>query len=898
MELMPGATLKDLVEQQGPLAPAQAVTLILDVMEGLQEAHQNGVIHRDVKPSNCFLQADGRVKIGDFGLSKSLTAASHLTRTGTFLGTPLFASPEQVRGEAVDHQSDVYSVAATLYYLLTGKAPFESVDAAITLARLVSDPAPPMRSVRPDLPAALDRVVLRGLERPRDRRWRSLEALRAALLPFVPSRLSIGGMGIRLVAYLIDVLVLMPFTWVLVVFALAGSGRAPLDSLDHWLAQVLPALCYLAYYGVLEGLWGCSLGKRWLRLRVCRMEGMDPPGAGRGLLRAFFWNVCLNGPSLAYHWVYSSADLAANPVLVFLTPLPLLAGIILVLCTMRARNGYRGPYEFLSGTRVVQLPWPSRRRIYQSRDFDRSLVQPQGLPAQVGPFAVQGALCWSPATRVLLAEDKALGRKVWLWLRPLSAPPLSAVRREVGRATRLRWLSTGGHEDFLWDAFLAPTGTLVGDLAERVGPLNWADTRPLLELLTEELAVAAADGTLPTLLTVEQVWVQPNGRLHLLDMPLRDAGTVPGSQTTDTDPARALAVLGQVAVLLLEGRLRPAAAPARPVRAPVPRHAETFLKRLVGGGEPYTHILQFQAALAATHDQPAEVSRSRRAVHLVFLTLLLLCGSGCCLMPIFVSPGNARLTILAFQIPEASRTLTQLDTAAGRDLVAGLLNPAPTGPLAAVAQWHEDKVLGDRLREKLSSWHQELEARRKALSWSSNLLFAMNDAGPKQDDTRKVLWQTNHLRTMARSLLETDQKRERQMSLAMVWVALTMLAIWPAVWVIWAFATRGGLSYGLAGIALARTTGGRPSRWRCAWRSLLFWTPLFGLAAVSILLDAWFWEDWHPAAEDAISSWLPLLSMASWWAAVLLLPLYAGLALLWPARSVHDRLAGTCLVPR
>ena len=147
MELMPGTTLKDLVDRQGPLPPAAAVAKILDVIDGLRAAHRLGVVHRDVKPSNCFLDADGRIKIGDFGLSKSLARGVHLTQTGAFLGTPQFASPEQVRGETVDQQSDLYSTAATLYYLLTGQAPFESNNAAVTLARIVSDPLPPMRTL-------------------------------------------------------------------------------------------------------------------------------------------------------------------------------------------------------------------------------------------------------------------------------------------------------------------------------------------------------------------------------------------------------------------------------------------------------------------------------------------------------------------------------------------------------------------------------------------------------------------------------------------------------------------------------------------------------------------------------------------------------------------------------
>src|SRR5262249_6709854 len=145
-----------------------------------------------------------RVKIGDFGLAKQLRSDAHLTQSGTFLGTPLFASPEQIKGGAVGVRTDVYSVAATLYYLLTGQAPFQKSNATATMARIVSEAAPPMRSVRPELPAALDRFVLRGLGRHPARRWRDLARFRQALLRFMPDHPSIAGMGMRLGAYLLD----------------------------------------------------------------------------------------------------------------------------------------------------------------------------------------------------------------------------------------------------------------------------------------------------------------------------------------------------------------------------------------------------------------------------------------------------------------------------------------------------------------------------------------------------------------------------------------------------------------------------------------------------------------------------------------------------------------------
>ena len=126
MELATGGTLKDVVRAHGPMAPAAAVDAILQVMDGLEAAAATGVLHRDVKPSNCFVDGHGTVKIGDFGLSLATQAQeeTHLTLTGTVLGTPAFAPPEQLRGGSLDVRSDLYSTGATLYYLLTGQPPF------------------------------------------------------------------------------------------------------------------------------------------------------------------------------------------------------------------------------------------------------------------------------------------------------------------------------------------------------------------------------------------------------------------------------------------------------------------------------------------------------------------------------------------------------------------------------------------------------------------------------------------------------------------------------------------------------------------------------------------------------------------------------------------------------
>ncbi len=122
----PAAPSKTVSGLAAPCLPAEAVDAVLQIIAGLEVAQRIGILHRNVKPSNCFVDADGTVKIGDFGLSISTAVRTEtaLTAAGSFLGTPAFCSPEQLRGEELNARSDMYSVGATLFYLLTGRTPF------------------------------------------------------------------------------------------------------------------------------------------------------------------------------------------------------------------------------------------------------------------------------------------------------------------------------------------------------------------------------------------------------------------------------------------------------------------------------------------------------------------------------------------------------------------------------------------------------------------------------------------------------------------------------------------------------------------------------------------------------------------------------------------------------
>ena len=172
MELMQG-TLADRLKTHGPLPAAEAVDATLQLLLGLQAASSIGILHRDVKPSNCFVGADGVVKIGDFGISRSLrpteeTAFSTRTR---FAATPAYASPEQLRGATLDTRADVYSLGATLYELLTGRPPFERDDLMALLMAVANDAPEPPHARVPAIPTGLSQVVLRCLAKQPDQRF-------------------------------------------------------------------------------------------------------------------------------------------------------------------------------------------------------------------------------------------------------------------------------------------------------------------------------------------------------------------------------------------------------------------------------------------------------------------------------------------------------------------------------------------------------------------------------------------------------------------------------------------------------------------------------------------------------------------------------------------------------
>jgi eukaryotic-like serine/threonine-protein kinase len=163
MELVEGPTLRELLDTEGPLTPERAAEIASRLASALAFAHGKAVIHRDVKPSNVLLPPAGGVKLADMGIARLLSPEA-LTATLSVRGTALYISPEQVRGDRVDHRADLYSLGCVLFEMLTGRTPFEGDLAALSYAH-THTPAPRVRSIDPSVPAAMDELVAAMLEK-------------------------------------------------------------------------------------------------------------------------------------------------------------------------------------------------------------------------------------------------------------------------------------------------------------------------------------------------------------------------------------------------------------------------------------------------------------------------------------------------------------------------------------------------------------------------------------------------------------------------------------------------------------------------------------------------------------------------------------------------------------
>jgi serine/threonine protein kinase len=186
MDYAPGGTLKDLM-MRGPVPPDRAASIAAQMADALEYAHRQGLVHRDVKPTNILFTADGRPKLTDFGIAKALYETSQLTRTGTSIGTPDYMAPEQIQGQPVDGRTDLYSLGIVLYEMLSGRVPFRSSTPVAVLYKQVNEIPPPLRSLNVQVPTWLEAVVNKAVaKRPQDRFQSGSEFARALRKQYAP----------------------------------------------------------------------------------------------------------------------------------------------------------------------------------------------------------------------------------------------------------------------------------------------------------------------------------------------------------------------------------------------------------------------------------------------------------------------------------------------------------------------------------------------------------------------------------------------------------------------------------------------------------------------------------------------------------------------------------------
>jgi eukaryotic-like serine/threonine-protein kinase len=291
MELLDGQSVKERLAQ-GPLVVQEVVEFGIQIAQALEALHSEGIVHRDVKPANVFVTRHGRAKLLDLGLAKAVVdahinaepetgvpdskAAADVTLTsyGTAIGTAAFMAPEQVRGEPVDPRADLFSLGVTLYQMATGRLPFSGSNIESTMEAILHTPPVRPRSLNPSIPAQLEGVILKALERDRASRYSSAAELRADLERLRRTAQPAGKRRIALVATTLAlalVVILSAAAWL----GWFGELRQPelvarqfsANPLDHLVmrAPMSPDGAYLAYtdHGGIH-VRGIETGETWL----------------------------------------------------------------------------------------------------------------------------------------------------------------------------------------------------------------------------------------------------------------------------------------------------------------------------------------------------------------------------------------------------------------------------------------------------------------------------------------------------------------------------------------------------------------------------------------------------------------------------------------------------------
>lgn len=177
MQYVDGESLAGKIRREGKINLSEALRIVNDVAVALSVAHHKGIIHRDIKPENIMITKNDEIKLMDFGLARVLDVASHLSRTGDILGTPYYLSPEQAKGLKVDGRADIYALGITLYYMISGKRPFDGDSTVSIILKHINEKAPPIRESNPEIPESVSLIINKMMEKDAVNRYQSTEEL-------------------------------------------------------------------------------------------------------------------------------------------------------------------------------------------------------------------------------------------------------------------------------------------------------------------------------------------------------------------------------------------------------------------------------------------------------------------------------------------------------------------------------------------------------------------------------------------------------------------------------------------------------------------------------------------------------------------------------------------------
>jgi uncharacterized RDD family membrane protein YckC/predicted Ser/Thr protein kinase len=878
MELVHGGTLKDRLKSEGPLPISDAVEATLHIIDGLEAAHSAGVLHRDIKPANCFVASDGTVKVGDFGLSVSTLARgeSLITASGAVMGTPAYASPEQLRGEELDVTSDIYSVGATLYHLLTGKTPFNAQDFVKLITEVLDkQPAAP-RSLRAEVPLELSKILLRCLAKDRKARFQSYSDLRDALLPFRASEMVPARPGVRFLAGLVDDIIAFGpsilFTIYWSVDALDKFSRE--RTFDAFLIWLPFEITYLVYYAIAEGIFGGGVGKTLCGLRVVNRQGQRA-GIGRAALRVFIYSLTWTLPSLIAMLVYSKAAMqSALQQGTLWTEWAWLPLFILLFVTMRARNGFAAVHDLISGTRVIVRPKTQPRPALQYESPAALSPAPQ---KNIGPYVASGSLWKISNEELWLASDPALRRNVWIHFQSQDSPAISDARRNVSRAGRLRWINSGEFGAQRWNAYEALDGAPFLQVTQK--PQPWRAVRFWLLDLAEECAAANSSPASTPPLALDHLWITSNGRAVLLDFSAPGTANEPASAAGEWSIQSVQKFLDAVASAALHGQ-----ATTRNTAALVPLHAQSFLTSLARGAfEEARYIVGNLQSLIA---RPAEVTKAKRFASLAFVPAITL------FFAVFI------IALIAFDQLRWSRDWAQSfpgrpSIRAAADLYADRVEEAERSEEDArnaklvgayIARHFTDVITNDAYWASPSRVMAATEVR-------PHLLHAV----------------VSHSRADAETLAEAERsvprwlaKRERGQRTTMLYIgsgmALMIVALAALVELAGALIFRMSPVLRLFGFAVVTRAGLVASRARLLARWALVWLPAGGALFLCVGL-LFYLADVSPEAAEHNEAFVRGSAVAIIGVIILAADALALYAALRPHASIQDRLARTRLVP-